>query len=422
MEVAIQMMDFLFDKQLVDEYLQLTQSICYEYYSQGKFVEASYMISQHVEILKGDDTPLLELTFGFREKQRLPPMTSWDRKVYLIETAIDMSDRNEAQDWERCIQLVDLLVQEFKRRQLSLDSIRNYLNKQLKFYDRLATEKRVNTSYFLVKYSGNFREELLINPIIYRGKKMQTVNEFSSILAKKYPDAMIQNIRENNTKSESSSNQIIKFTKVHEHNTDHTSNRPPSDLFIYSYPMRKNKTINNEFLDLWVEKHIIKTAVPLPSIFDKADVIEDSVVLLNPIEVATEALKDRNKKILLGIKELEGITDNNDSNKTKFIAMDISGTVDAAVNGGLNNYFDILSGEYKNINPEIETDILNNPEKSKLYDNFVSTLKDHFDFLGKIIELHRMKCHESILPLQNHFEKTFNDLFLKAEFFIKPLE
>eukprot|EP00604_Paraphysomonas_vestita_P001302 CAMPEP_0174823826 /NCGR_PEP_ID=MMETSP1107-20130205/27980_1 /TAXON_ID=36770 /ORGANISM="Paraphysomonas vestita, Strain GFlagA" /LENGTH=53 /DNA_ID=CAMNT_0016048031 /DNA_START=219 /DNA_END=377 /DNA_ORIENTATION=+ len=51
--------------------------------------------------------------------------------------------------------------------------------------------------------------------------------------------------------------------------------------------------------------------------------------------------------------------------------MALSGTVDAAVNGGIKNYESFITGTYAQNNPEIAEDIESNPSKSNLVDILV---------------------------------------------------
>jgi len=279
----------------------------------------------------------------------------------------------------------------------------------------------VPSSLFLIGYFGAFREELRNKEFIYKGRKSQAIAEFISQLVEKYPEATILKVTDTLTEEHYESEHLfIRVTKVaavHPEKPGVAIVRSsavgiPTNLFSYSAPMRRDPSIPDDFLDLWVSKRTLVTAVALPSMADKAEVTESTTILLNPVEVAIEAVHTRSRILERGIADMNKL-----GGKTapQHITMEISGTVDAAVNGGIKNYFSILSGGYKTINPAIDLDISSSASKASVIDSFRAALQEHLIVLGQSIELHAKKCHISMQPLQDHFEDTFK--ILSARFF-----
>lgn len=87
-----------------------------------------------------------------------------------------------------------------------------------------------------------------------------------------------------------------------------------------------------------------------------------------------------------------------------------SGTVDAAVNGGIKNYETFINGEYITNNPEIAEDVQSNSSKANLVDELVSVLRLQLELLESGIHLHKVKCLDSMKPLHDHIEITFDKM------------
>ena len=84
-----------------------------------------------------------------------------------------------------------------------------------------------------------------------------------------------------------------------------------------------------------------------------------------------------------------------------------SGTVDAAVNGGIKNYESFITGSYRSENPEIAEDVDSSDIKKKSVETLKTCLREQLKLLESGINLHRTKCLESMRPLHVHIEGTF---------------
>ena len=84
------------------------------------------------------------------------------------------------------------------------------------------------------------------------------------------------------------SSSLPKYIKSHRQSNEVT-------CFFYQRPFRKNKVKSaNEFLDLWVEKKFLMTSVSFPGHTRRAEVTQEKVTVLNPIEMAVIGLEERN--------------------------------------------------------------------------------------------------------------------------------
>lgn len=406
-DIAHQAMIFSLGQGLLEYHHRIVHSLVLEYLTQKKMLEASYLLMAHADMLPWDELlHVPAMTFGFRESTTIGKMTAWTLKVLLTETAIDLADKEL--DWERCILLLDHLIQALRLKFINHESIRIYLNRQLAYYDKIASEFRLHWSFFLVCFiCGSKNEEF-----IYRGKRSETMAEFSGTLKSKYPNAIF--LKKTFTLSEAdlaSEKLYIIVTKVQPyfsesvHNHLSTGTSIPSNAFSYIVQTRQDSSVVNEFLDLWGTSYILNTRNSLPGTCCKVEVISSSSSILNPIEMATNALKDRSKILERAVETMKKVGENSAPQQ---VTMEISGTVDAAVNGGLKNYICILSGEYKVINPAIEKDIMDSKEKSLTVQRFRSAFLGQMDALKAAVELHKVCVHEQMRPLHEHLEKCFN--------------
>ena len=85
----------------------------------------------------------------------------------------------------------------------------------------------------------------------------------------------------------------------------------------------------------------------------------------------------------------------------------LSGTVDAAVNGGIKNYESFVTNSYRSDNPEIAEDVDSNEKKKQSVQMLKDCLREQLKLLERGINLHRTKCLESMRPLHVHIEGTF---------------
>ena len=90
-----------------------------------------------------------------------------------------------------------------------------------------------------------------------------------------------------------------------------------------------------------------------------------------------------------------------------------SGTVDAAVNGGLKNYETFITGEYRQQNPEIAEDVDSSPLKQHVVAVLKACLAEQLHLLEVGISLHGHKCLEAMKPLHDHIEVTFHKMKLE---------
>jgi hypothetical protein len=81
---------------------------------------------------------------------------------------------------------------------------------------------------------------------------------------------------------------------------------------------------------------------------------------LNPVEHALLELRTRNRRLAATVALAEH---NSEGGAAQDLSAQISGIVDAAVNGGISNFIPFLNGEFQRTHPEILDDITRSPQK-----------------------------------------------------------
>merc|ERR1711871_959059 len=417
-------------------YFSLLHSLVTIYSKNGNSLEASYLLSMHAKSTKLNDDALPGFDYGLFENEKMPPILSWKRRFCLFEKAIAFSEKAFA--WERCLSLIEIIIREVRLIDGNHELLRKYLLKQIDLLDRLSNSTRLPPSLFMVSYHGDeFQEEVRNKMFVYHRPRGETMLDFGSLQRNDHPDAIL--LKQNQMPSEFTiDNQkfvkIVRVKPLYDFNhgkkdlSIHCSNKTnmgfliseewdsmndSTNLFEYRICTRKNSSIDNEFLDLWVTKYYVVTDIPLPTYVHKADVIEITSECLNPIEVATEELEERASILVRGIKEMEDIDDCEDKFASQKITMELSGTVDAAVNGGISRYDSFLSHDYRWENPSIDIDIIGS---GKDVNTILMEFKNAFQLLittiGRAVKIHQRKVSNDMRALHEHLERLYTDVII----------
>jgi hypothetical protein len=117
-----------------------------------------------------------------------------------------------------------------------------------------------------------------------------------SVCCSEWPDEMLG-------KAGADVSRLPKYIKSHRQSNDIT-------CFFYQRPFRKNKVKSaNEFLDLWVEKKFLRTSVSFPGHTRRAEVTEELVQVLNPVQMAVIGLEERNASLAEECAEMRAMQD-----------------------------------------------------------------------------------------------------------------
>jgi len=418
------LMDFFMDMGRRDAYIKAAHSLSKEMASLEHYTEAGNAILLHYNLLDWSCDMLESVDLG-DDCGVLDVEPSWQRKKNLMEQAIDLLDKGKA--WEVCVKLLDEMAEVYKTVRPDYLELVGVLERQVVFYRSIATEDRYFPTMFRVGYYGQgyTNESIRNKEFIYRGIPLESILDFSTRIKKKHPNSEVlpPKVTPNREEHFNSPHQFIQISKVTSANPCEAEGTPGPDIstlpsymkadlisnnvncFFYQRPFRKRADKSaNEFLDLWVERKFLHTSIVFPSHTRRAEVTKESTVVLNPIEMAVQGLIEKNAELKEKNVQMAAIAD---GQAGQSFTMSLSGTVDAAVNGGIKNYESFITGSYRSDNPEIAEDIDRCAQKHGIVQLLKDTLRDQLTILDRGIQLHRKKCLESMQPLHVHIENLF---------------
>lgn len=171
--------------------------------------------------------------------------------------------------------------------------------------------------------------------------------------------------------------------------------------FCSSYAVKKHEgKSNNEFLEKWIIKiyYECEDVFPFPIRF--SPIVKTKTITLNPIEGAIDALHSKINDIndaILDSAAIKVVSQN-------FTQM-LGGVIDAAVNGGLANYYPIINGEYKTTYPEIAESL--NENADKIIGDLREALNQLILALEHAMSVHQLKCDVQMRPFHEHLMAKF---------------
>lgn len=176
-----------------------------------------------------------------------------------------------------------------------------------------------------------------------------------------------------------------------------------SKYFCSSYAVNKHiPKSNNEFLDKWIIKTYYETKEEFPFAIRFSEIKTIKTFELNPILGAIDALNSKINEISDSIC---------DANKVEVVSQNytqlLGGVIDAAVNGGLINYYPIINGEYKKTHPEIYESIDN---ENDIINELINSLHKLIDILNEAMTIQDLKCDKQMRPFHEHLMSKFEQM------------
>ena len=168
--------------------------------------------------------------------------------------------------------------------------------------------------------------------------------------------------------------------------------------FQYKKPFSKDKAVRkeNEFKDLWTMDIFYFTKNYFPVITDRSEIIQTEQKEVTPIENAVQTIKSKNVELSKLGEQYKDTT----GNASPF-TMVLSGTIDAAVAGGVENYKKAF------LDPNY---LKENPEHSEFVKQLCDAFTNQLEVLSECIVVHASICPESMQQLQEHLEEKLKEL------------
>lgn len=369
---------------------------------------------------------LLANTYKWNPNDSLPPIpypplpeqSSFERKEYLYKE----SARNFAKGLklEKALSIYKDLIAAYDHINYDLNGLAYVHGEISNLYTNLQTLDRFVPTYFKVSFTGfGFPKSLRNKKFIFEGLPFEHITSMHNRLLKIYHGTtIIQNQeRIDELYMKPSMGRFIYVTTVEprfEISDEYKQNadkRSKMDNKIWMYIENRNlRTFcksrrlpgTTNVTDLWVDEYTFETASTFPTLMNRSEIIEISTRKLSPLENALRSLQ-------LKIQELNGlenmcwkaIKEHGDYSEIfNELSRNLTGTIDAPVNGGMTQYRDFLKP----------------PMVSKLEESSLNMLKTAFSDLAVMIS-RCLVLHREILPsdglLESHkmliklFEKNF---------------
>lgn len=170
------LMEFLSKMNRRDAYIKFAHTLAKEMHNFENFVEAGNAILLHYKLLEWTDdyeAGVLELGEDGIEAV-LPSQPAWERKLTLLNLAIDLMDKGKA--WENCVQLLQEIGQMYTSTRPDYLKLAKVLEDQAKLYHRIVSEERFFPTMFRVSYFGQgyANQSLRNKTFIYRGNPLES--------------------------------------------------------------------------------------------------------------------------------------------------------------------------------------------------------------------------------------------------------
>lgn len=133
-------------------------------------------------------------------------------------------------------------------------------------------------------------------------------------------------------------------------------------------------------------------------------------MVLNPLEGAVHTVCSKTRELRQRIREAAALPDRE---APQAFTMLMNGVVDAAVSGGVANYYTFFTNEYRATHPEVAADVDSTPSKRAAVHALRAALREQVAVVAQGIDVHRVKCAEAMVPLHQHLAGRFVELKLK---------
>jgi hypothetical protein len=355
-EAMLMLMEYLKETERHEMRINYINKLTSLHKSLGSHAEAGNVVLMTLGTSSGDIladiTAAIETTDG-----SCPPLSSFD--IQLLTSA--MESFKLGNDWKKAMLLLDRLRKHYKDVTYEYNKLASVLEEQAVLYRHVHGQHNFYCSLFRVSFMGLGWDVSNCNKVfIYRGGPLESIMAFVARIKRKDAAVVVvqpgKETEDMKTKDnacylqissvkpcslemwQSGSNDDVKNTKntvvgrappkhVTEYHLNFTTN-----TFTFSRPYRikiwkgqKKEKSKNEFMDLWTKNIMLKTKLTLPSTTRRTEVIERREVIDNPLQVAVQAVRNKN----IDLKERIGVANKlTERNAPQSFTMAINGTVD----------------------------------------------------------------------------------------------
>eukprot|EP00834_Sanchytrium_tribonematis_P001136 NODE_25_length_41203_cov_0.917113.p1 type:complete len:1789 gc:universal NODE_25_length_41203_cov_0.917113:21120-26486(+) len=368
----------------------------------NNFVEAGLTLMNHANILEWNlntSVPAME-DIGFPKEQ-----SSYDRKEELLLTILEYFDEGKA--WEKGISICKDMSAQYQNLSFDYKKLSGMLKREADLYLSILNKERYHSEYFRVGFFGkawpvNIRNKLFI----YRGFEFEKISVFCERIINKHAGAMM--LKNNNAPTEevlNSNKKHIQITAVVAEPKPlsiFTSDKVPDvvknyfvsneiENFSFQRPFRKAAKTGNEFLDLWTEKTVYRTAEVFPHALRRSLIVDYEKFEYSPVENALKTMSGKNAELLA----LEAQFSQKDAAKLNCnpLTMSLNGSVDAPVNGGVPMYKKAF------LNDEFKSKF---PDKAEFVPQLADAIDEQIIIISRCLDVHAKVVPPAMRPLHEN--------------------
>lgn len=416
MSCTVNLLNFYQEIGRKEMYIRYLNKLCDLHLECDNFTEAAYTLQLHAQLLRWSEEPLPALLLTSRH-----PNTTTHRqlKEALYLDSVDLFDRGKM--WECALSLCKELARQYEEETYDYGRLSALLNRMATLYDNIIHQLRPEPEYFRVAFYGRGFPAFLQNKIfVFRGKEYERLSDFANRIMLQFPNAETMNrLTPPDQEIMDSPQQYLQMNKVDpmlsEEDQERFARKPVSEQilrfyrvnrvqrFSFSRPFhRGQRDSDNAFSSLWLERTILTISHQLPGILRWFPVVESFVFELSPLQTAIETMEQVNKsltELILAYRADPKLA-------LHPLSMKLNGIVDAAVNGGINNYEKAFFSERY---------LLEHPDDSELVSQLQELFALQIPLLEAALVIHRSRVNQAMQPLQQRIEICFQQMRVHVE-------
>ncbi|GMM33848.1 Dck1 protein [Saccharomycopsis crataegensis] len=343
-------------------------------------------------------------------KPKFPEQSSFERKEALMKMMAHNFVKGQA--LEKAIEVYKQLAHVYDTIKYDFKGL-SYVHKQLSgLYLDLETIERLTPSYFRIAFIGyGFPKSVRGRQYIYEGYPFEHITSIHDRLLRLHPGAIIVS---DDDEARKLSESIPSGRYLHITTVEPRVNVPQniSNLTVSARLYMENRNLtrftnarrlpgSSSVMDLWVEETTYETYTSFPTLMNRSEIKSAITVKLSPLQNALRSLTSKTQE-LIGLETManKAMKEKEDlSNIFSEMSRQLSGTIDAPVNGGIGQYRVFFGSESFTKNPA--------------YALQLETLRIQFNELAMTIRRCLM-IHAKLVPQSmQESQYTLVDLFKK---------
>ncbi|XP_065175778.1 dedicator of cytokinesis protein 1-like isoform X2 [Sycon ciliatum] len=401
MQAIINLMQYYKQMQRDAMYIRYIYRLAKFHLAAHNYSEAAFSLLNHAKILKWED---IAVTVKCDFPDLPPAKTELELKIHLYKMIIDFFDK--AKVYEEAIPLCKELADQYELVTFQYKDLIPIYQRIADLFGKIVEEVRPVSEFFRVGFYGTKAPSFMKGKqFIFRGREFQHVSDFTHLLLASFPSASILNFNtEPDAEYEYKEGMFIQLSKVEpniqlrdlERASVYASQPPANNVetFTLNRPVQKGE--KKGFADMWIERTIYTTELPLPGLLHWSPVSHRETFDISPLANAVECIALKNREI----RECKTRAEKN-AEQLNPLSMILNGVIDAAVMGGLAVYEEaFLSKEYEE----------SNPQDSKLVERLKELIKEQIIILGDGLVVHARLAPEAVRPLHEKMEERYLEM------------